>query len=108
MSSHEMLPCTHFNKVMVFHSSWTSPEDKGLATKWHSGSVLVFSDSSGRDASWFRSSFTGSGDGCGAAGDRRRLASFRLLRRAIGVLIDLAGEPKVSLKYIIVHVHVYS
>ena len=90
-------PSTHFNNVIVFHSSWTSEEDNGFATKWHSGRVLVASGNSGSDAIWFRSNFNGWGD-VFATGDRRRLASFKLFRRAMGVLTDLAGEPKVSLK----------
>ena len=82
--------------VIVFHSSCTSSDDSGFATKWHSGNVLVVSGNSGRDANLSKSSFTG----CGVVfrtGDRLRLASFRLFRRAMGVLTDLAGEPKVRL-----------
>jgi hypothetical protein len=46
-----------------------------------------------------KSSFTGLGGAIGfVSGDRRKLASFRLFLRAIGVLTALEGELRVSLK----------
>jgi hypothetical protein len=55
----------------------------------------------GIDDTLSKSNLVGCDVGVLVSGDCRRFASFRLLRRAIGVLTTLDGELMESLKYII-------